>query len=86
MDNKATYDLRGEHTVDSAAVQLFNEGTVPKVLHNTPGIRSAKCHAVRMGTDLKNFVGPPRKELSLTTKAKRLAFANANMRANGSWC
>ena len=35
-----------------------------------------------LGTDLRNFRGPPWKEMSSTTKAKRLAFANANMRTN----
>ena len=76
----AAFDLRNEHTVDSAADQLYNEGTVPKVLHKTPGIRVDKRHAAMMGTDLRNFRGPPRMELSPTTKAKRLAFADANMR------
>ena len=42
LDSKAAYDLRGEHTVNSAAVQLYNEETVPKVLHKTPGIRADK--------------------------------------------
>ena len=45
-------------------------------------IRVAKRHASRLGTDLRNIRGPPRKELSSTTKAKRLALANANMRTN----
>ena len=36
-----------------------------------------------LGTDLRNYRGTLRKELSSTTKAKRLAFANANMR--GKW-
>ena len=77
---KAAFDLRNEHTVDSAAVQLYNGGKVPKVLHKTPGIRADKGHAAMMGTDLRKYRGPPRKEFSSTTKAKRLAFANANMR------
>ena len=63
-------------------LQIYNKGTVPKVLHKTSDIRSAKRHAAMMGTDLKNFVGTPRKELRSTTKAKRLTFANVNMRTN----
>ena len=78
--NMAAFDLRNEHTEDSAAVQLYNEGTVPKVLHKMPGIRANKGHAAMMGTDLRKYRGPPRQELSSTTMAKRLAFANANMR------
>ena len=45
-------------------------------------IRTAKRYATMLGTDLENFRGPPWKELSSTTKAKTLAFANANMRTN----
>ena len=82
LDNKAAYDPLGEHTADSAYIQLFNEGTVPKVRHKTYVIRVAKCHASMLGTDLRNFRDPSRKQLSSTTKAKKLAFANANMRTN----
>ena len=82
LDNEAAYDLLGEHTTDSAYIQLYNEGTVPKVLHKTSVIRVAKRHATMLGTDLRNFRGPSRKQLSSTTKAKRLAFANANMLKN----
>ena len=82
LDNKAAYDLLGEHTADSAYIQLYNERTVPKVLHKTFVIRVAKRHASMVGTDLRNFRGPSRKQLSSTTKAKRLACANANMRTN----
>ena len=78
----AAFDLRKEHTVDSAAVQLYNDGTVPKVLHKTSVIRAAKRHAAMLGTDLWTFRGPPRKELGSSTKVRRLAFANANMRTN----
>ena len=70
LDNKAAYDLLGELTMDSAAIQLYNGGTVPKVLHKTSVIRAAKRHAAMLGTDLRNFRGPPRKELRSTTKAK----------------
>ena len=54
----AAYDLRGEHTVHSAAVQLYKVGAVPKVLHKMPGTRVAKRHAAMTGTDMKNFEGP----------------------------
>ena len=70
LDNKAAYDLLGEHIAESASVQLYNEGTVPKVLHKTSVIRATKRHAAMLATDLRNFRGPPRKELSSTTKAK----------------
>ena len=32
LDNKAAYDLLGELTADSTAVQLYNDGAVPKVI------------------------------------------------------
>ena len=82
LDNKAANELLCELTAYSADVQLYNDGTVPKVIHKTSVIRSAKRHAAMLGTDLRNFRGPPRKELRSTTKAKRMAFANANLRTN----
>ena len=51
LENEAAYDLLGELTADSAAVQLYNDGTVPKVLHKMSVIRAAKRHAVMLGTD-----------------------------------
>jgi hypothetical protein len=80
LEDKAAYDMLGEHTAACAAAQLYQDGSVPKVLHKTSVIRSAKLHAALLGTPLKYRRAPPRKELSPQTKAKRLAFAKANMK------
>ena len=82
LEDQAAYDLLGEHTAGSVAVQLFKGGRVPKVLHKTSVIRAAKRHAALRGTRLTYLRGPPKKELSPLTKAKRLAFAKANVKTN----
>jgi len=78
----AAYDLLGEHTAASAAIQLYRDGSLPNLLHKSTVIRAAQRHAALLGTPLRYLRGPPKKDLSPTTKARRLAFAKANMRTN----
>jgi hypothetical protein len=59
LDDKAAYDLLGEHTAACAAVQLYKNGRVPKVLHKTTIIRAAKRHALLLSTTLRYLRGPP---------------------------
>ena len=82
LDDMAAYKLLGEHTAASAAIQLYRDGSLPKVLHKCTVIRAAKRHAALLGIPLRYLRGPPRKELSPTTKVKRLAFARANKKTN----
>jgi hypothetical protein len=82
QEDMAAYDLLGEHTAASAAVQLYKDGRVPKVLHKCTVIRAAHRHAALLGITLRYLRGPPKKELSPITKTKRLAFARANKKTN----
>jgi len=81
-NDAAAYDLLSQHTARGAAIQLYKDGRVPRVLHRTSVVRGARRHAALLGTPLKYCMGPPKKELSKTTKAKRIAFAKANEKLN----
>jgi hypothetical protein len=81
-DDAAAYELLSQHTARGAAIQLFKDGKVSRVLHITSVIRAARRHAALLGTPLRYRTGPPEKELSKATKAKRIAFAKANKRQN----
>jgi hypothetical protein len=82
VEDASAYELFGQHTAACAASQLFKEGKVSKLLHETTIIRAAKRHAAQLRTPLRYSKGPPKKEVSPRTKAKRLAFAEANKRTN----
>jgi molybdenum-dependent DNA-binding transcriptional regulator ModE len=82
QDDAAAYELLSQHTARGAAIQLFKDGRVSRVLHITSVIRAARRHAASLGTPLRYRTGPPEKELSKATKAKRIAFAKANERQN----
>lgn len=81
-EDEAVYDLLGENTAACVAVQLYKDSKLPRVVHKSTIIRAAKRHASLLGSSLRYIRGPPKKELSSITKAKRLAFANANLRRN----
>jgi hypothetical protein len=71
--------LSDEHgTADRAAQQLCSEGLTARIVHKTTLIRAAKALARSQGAPLKVARGAPAKMLNKTTKAKRLAFAQAN--------
>jgi RNase P/RNase MRP subunit POP5 len=78
----ATYDLLGEYTAARAAVRLYQDGRVPRVLHRSSIIRAARRHADLLGVHLRYSSGPPKKDLSQKTKEKRLAFATHNLETN----
>jgi len=82
QDDATAYELLSQHTARGAAIQLFKDGRVSRVLHITSVIRAARRHAALLGTPLRYRTGPPEKELSKATKAKRIAFAKANERQN----
>jgi hypothetical protein len=78
----AAYDLLGEYTAARAAVQLYKDGRVPRLLHKASVIRAAQRHADLLGVPLSYSRGPPQKDLSPKTKKKRLDFATANLETN----
>jgi len=81
-NDAAAYDLLSQHTAGEAATQLFKDGSLARVLHRSSITRAPRRHAALLGTTLKFCTGPPKKELSENTKAKRIAFAKANMKLN----
>lgn len=66
----------------SVAQELAAAGITNKVVHKTTVIRAAKKAAYDKGKMLLAKRGPPPKGLRQTTKAKRLAFAQANKNRN----
>ena len=78
----AAFDLLGDNTATQAALRLFEDGRVPRVLAKTTIIRAARRHAAVLDVPLRYKRGRPKKELSQRTKAKRLDFAKAHMQRN----
>lgn len=80
---KAAFDMLSHASAGEVAVRLQQEKIVERTLHKSTVIRAAQAYATSMGIRLRYRQGPPTKELSPQTKAKRVAFAKKN--ANTNW-
>lgn len=79
---KASFDMLSQSSAGEVAVRLQQEKIVDRRLHKSTVIWAAKAYASLMGIRLRYRQGPPQKELSPQTKAKRLAFAKKNASTN----
>ena len=76
--------LSSDHgSAQRAAIELHNAGMTPRILHKSTITRAVKQHGKQGGQVITPVRGQPRKLLSPANKAKRLAFAKANLRR--SW-
>lgn len=77
-------DFERYGSAERVAEQLHKEGLTPgtKPADKSTLIRAAVAQSKADGDELQLASGPPKKELTADTKAKRLAFARANLHTN----
>lgn len=84
---KAAELLAGKQSKPPSQViqHLCSDGMLSKPIHRTTLIRAAKRQSAAAGAPLHCVVGMPERELSPSTKAKRMAFAHEMKRKQFEW-
>jgi len=82
--NQALHMLSGpsEPSAREVAIAMKENGMLPRVVSKSTIIRHAKKAAEAIDDKLQSYHGIPPKSLNAETRAKRLAFAKANLHTN----